>query len=488
MDELAETRSINHGGEGNACDSFWSKLRKHLPEILFWVCLFALLLFFHGFYSFLGGDDAWYYNVMSQTGMENIWSFAVFRYYNWTSRVLYEILGCYFVFNCALFLFLDLIIQMLAIWCLSRLVKGGGVLHLLVAAALYLMIPSVFYFDAGYIMTSLNYSWAVSACLLALVPLIDNLRGERVRWLDYVLGVLGLVYVAFCEMLTICVAIVSLIALIRSFQKKHLFAYSIVALVIGIGGTINFLVCPGENARLGAETTTWFPEFASFTVFDKAGEGFVFLAQSLFQTPFLTSTTKNNAAFDLFVILTCCYCLFISRKRAGIITSCSCLVFTFLEQYYFARVSKDPYHGVLNDFSLVLPWDNILFQFFVILSLLCILCLFYSVLSAFGFHCKTGWIIVGIVSLGMGMKLGIGFSPTVIASGTRMTLFLYIPLLIADFVLIEEIVTARPETRNVLLVVILSLGLFLYFNSFFSWYSVNPDSNGYFRLFPFSLF
>lgn len=488
MDELVEAQSIKHGNDGKTCDSLWRKLRKHLPEIIFWVCLFALLLFFHGFYSFLGGDDAWYYNFISEVGMSGLWTFPVYRYFHWTSRILYEFLGCYFVFHCGLFLFLDIAIEMLAIWGVSRIVKGYGVVHLLFSASLYLMIPSIFFFDTGYIMTSLNYSWAVSACLLALVPLVCYLREERIRWLDYVLGLLGLIYVSFCEMLTICVAIVSLIALVISIRRKRFSIYSLVAVLFGIGGTINFLVCPGESVRLNAETATWFPQFATFTVFDKAGEGFVFLAQYLFLTPFVASTAKNNAAFDLFILLLCFYSFFISKKRTSIVSSCCCLIFTTLEQYYFSRVTNASYSGFLNDFSLVLPWNNLLFQFFVILSLLCILCLLFSTISAFGYRRKTGWIIAGIVLLGMGMKLGIGFSPTVIASGTRMTLFLYVPLLIADFMLIQEIIAAKPETRFVVLASVGSLGLFLYFNSFFSWYVVSPESGGYFRLFPFSFF
>lgn len=419
-----------------------------------YILLFVLVLFFHLFTKFQYDDVLFSKYLINSSFME----FLIDRYHGWSSRIIIEsVLTLLTMQDMIIWRILDSLLITVGIYHILNFINTKNNNNIaIIGILLCLMYPFVDMSSAGWMATTLNYSWCFILGIISMIPLINDLHGKKTNTIIYVVSVLALIYATNQEQ---CCGIIFgflLIYLFNNYIKHHkINKYNIFALIIATLSLIFILTCPGNFERIILETATWYPEFANFDLFHKIYLGTV---------PTMGIFLTNGIIFPIFyIILNYCLINKINNKYIKCILIFNILFILSLTILKPLLINMFPsINTPLTIFTMnsIPPKDNNMI-IAILISVYLLLSSFLMLVKNFGFEN----IFPSILFIGGFMsRFIIGFSPTIFASGPRTSLFFYMFLIIISLMLIKELFDTDNVNENQKLIMNSTFTILVVFN------------------------
>ena len=432
--------------------------KKYSPIILFVALMFILHLIM-GF----NGDDIKYAKILNN---QTLIDYVNFRYYNWSSRIIIDtVLAILARQNMIIWKILDIVIYTCGVYYLIKLVnKNFSKKIAYLGVLLFLMYPFYEMASAGWISTTLNYSWCFAFGMISFIPLIYEYHGEKVNKYVYIVSFLALLYATNQEQSGALIFGFNLLYLLYSvINKKGINKFNLLATVISAAALIFVLTCPGNSIRFAQEVSYWYPEFASFTILQKSYLGLVTTFGNLIEQKIIfplfyiilsvcALISSQNKYFKYFCYFNIAFVLFItifntfidisvletSIKSLGsvpnVIKSSPLML---IPQIFKQIVNTVPFiTDTLKLFTYEgLPKVGINSIAIVIISLYFLISSCAMIVKAFPKNLFPLFIFLG----GFLSRFIVGFSPVIFPSGARVTIFLYFALIAITLMLIKNL-------------------------------------------------
>ena len=447
-------------------------IKKYFPFVLF----VGAMLILHAIMGF-NGDDIKYAKVLTN---QSLVDYINYRYYNWSSRLIIDgLLVILTHIDMIIWKILDVIIYTFGVYYIIKLVnKKYSKKMAYFGILLFLMYPFYEMASAGWISTTLNYSWCFAFGIISFIPLIYEVQGEKVNRYMYVISFLALLFATNQEQSGALIFAFNLLYLLNSLiNKKPVNKFNVLATVISAGALIFVFTCPGNTIRFAHEVAYWYPEFANFTILDKSYLGLVTTFGSLIEQKIL---------FPMFYIILSVFVLIRSEDKYlkyfcyfNIILVVFITVFnTFIDISILETslkslgnvpgvIKNSPLMAIHHMFEQIVnatPYLTETLKLFTYEGLpklsinsisIVVLCLYLLISScimlvkAFPKNLLPFFIFLG----GFVSRFIVGFSPVVFPSGARVTIFLYVALITLILMLLKKLYdnNAIPSRTQVIL-------------------------------------
>ena len=444
-------------------------IKKYYPYILF----FGLMLFLHLFMGFLGDDLKFSRYLTHKTLIE----YLTYRYFHWSSRLIIES----FLVNLTrhsmyLWAIIDTALYTIGVYYIIRLVNRDNNRNvMLFGLLLFLMYPFYDMASAGWMSTSLNYSWCFAFGMISFIPLIKRSYDEKINVFTYIIAILGLLYASNQEQACTLIFGFNILYMMNDLiRKRKVDKYNILALIVSSASLIFILTCPGNHVRFSMEIVKWYPEFAGFGIMEKMYLGTIptigillrdkmlFAVFYIILNALLLVKNKNrNLRYVLYfnmalMVLMCVFKTLMDvlsvedylhllpsiMDKSLIITALSPVkAFLSLMPLIYDSLSLFTYKGIPETLNLSAV-ATIVVSIYLLVSSCVMLYRNYGGNDLF----PTLLFMAGFIS-----SLIIGFSPSVFVSGPRTTIFFYIILITLTLMLIkklydDEIINTKWET------------------------------------------
>lgn len=463
----------------------------------------AFFIWTHSFTEANYSDDAWFSTMLDQY---SILGFLNWRFHTWSSRVILE--GILVVLAHSDFIvwrILDTLVCLLLVWAISQILDmQDWHAPLWITLSLFLLPVGILY-PAGWIATSTNYLWPLTAGMVSLVPLVRSLRGDiaqvdtsnkQLRILKKIASLLMLVVAANQEQIAAVLFGIYLCHLIGwyvvkrremaqemnaiEYEKKPQVYPFLPELVILLASLVFIVLCPGNTSRNIQEMSSWFPEYPNYSMGERL------LMGMLDTVAYFGAGRAKQIILIVFVgilILVLHYKYFRWSKvrdiepfkalmRWGfsaifgeaVLLALVLLGFPVRHMIEEGRLYHPSFYYDLMSNRYLPQHDQCLYQNWQIalelglygLAFLAILGLLWAVADS----AKEAVCMIVLMVLGMGSKAMLGFSPTVYASGYRTAFVGSVILLVLGLHLLQKL----PKKLRIgiyavyLLLVILMLG------------------------------
>lgn len=409
-------------------------------KILIPISILLLYLILWHINNPLQTGDFIYFNRVAHD--ENIWDFLINRYNNWSSRLLIEFV---LVSILKLPLFIFSIID-ISVWIGIALIikylflakQNFKLFYLLIA--LIIIYPMIDMNTAGYVATVTNYSWPMFAMFVSLIPIKYYLENKKLGIGNYFIFILSSLYACNSEQCCLILFLVYIYISILMLKNKKFSKLNIIIFIITICSLIFILTTPGNHIRQVSEIKTWLPEFAYLNLFQKG-----LLALIHFSYFYLI-----NSKMLILITILCFLLLIFSIQQNKIIYSVIDIFYYIF--YILIYIYKFPLfideNIIINNIINI----NILTIFQVLLSIILILGLiliFYlSLPEEMKFFNKIMYLLIPIC--GICSRLIMGFSPTVFASSTRPSIFLYFSIIIMIVIIYRKINIKNKHIQKII--------------------------------------
>ncbi len=407
-------------------------LRPHIlsrwTNLIPYACLVLFFSFIHFLIKSNYGDDLYYSRVLDGTGLI---PWLQSQYATWSSRLLLEA-TLVLVLRLPIIVWITLDIGMVLLLFSSLqflLAPAKQLRESMILALLVSMYPFFHMGSAGWATTTVIYLWPLSLAAYALGGMVRWLRGERIPWYSWLLYGSSAVYGCNNELIAMMVLAAGAAGLIYAVHNKRCLAVPLLAIVLSLGSLAFVLSAPGNSMRMASETLSWMPDFPGFSLFDKIRIGIVSTMEHFVSVP--------NAVLFLFLLL---IAIFVYRESSSFkkraVSALPLLIQVAYGAYFTVEklfFTKDINYSIpeLEPKSI----SGMMFQGTMILSFaVMILCIAFSLSWILRDKRK---LVLYLLALGAGLatRLSLSFSPTVLASGTRTYMLVYIVLLAMIFLL-----------------------------------------------------
>lgn len=435
-------------------------MNKNLKKMLPYIIFFILLLVIHLFMNF-SGDDTWFAKQLSN---QTLFKFLNFRYHNWTSRLIIEtLLTTLTRTSIYVWRILDTLIYTIGAYCIIKLInpkKNKDMI--LLGLALIFIYPYEKISSAGWVATTLNYSWCFVGGMLAFLPLIKKSQNEKVNVFIYIISIIGLLYAVNQEQACALIFGFNFLYLLNSiFKTKKIDKYNIFALIISTISLVFILTCPGNAVRTTKEITTWYPEFAKFGILQKTYLGFLPTVGMLLENKYLmaifytilgmsVALKTNKKAIKIFAYMSIILVLSITIFEP-LLLGIYPKIETSLSIFKLTQIPsiKDKYTLVALALSA-----------YISLSICVMLYMVYG---------KKNLLPLMIFVAGFMSRFIVGFSPTIFVSGPRTALFLNLMIVILTLMLVGKLYEEKKINQRwdlIIKIVFIGLAICTYINTF----------------------
>ena len=390
-------------------------------------------------------DDVWFSNSWNQEDF-HLFSWLSSRYQNWSSRVLIELV---LVSLCRLplpvFWAADSLVMVAAVYLIYKLFAPAhhkGLVSIIVCL-LFLCLPFNTYTFVGWIAGTLNYLWPTTALLTAVSAFQKISQNKPLPWYEVILFFLGAIFATQSEQTVVVLFAVALGFFIWSILQKRVHWISSAFLIISILGIIFVAVCPGNAMRSAHEITTWFLEYAGFSLLQKVDLSFSVVTWNFYYN--LPILVLILSSFMIYMVA--------EKHRSWKYRLIAVFPFAFViylqvlfkHNDFMTAIAGNRY-GIYSAGHLNLP--RFVFYGVLLLSFCLLLLSVYLILG----HNIRSIIGAGILLLGFASQAMLGFSPTVWDSGTRTGFILFISAIALFVYLLQEWnFKAKTATRMLLL-------------------------------------
>lgn len=385
---------------------------KYINTIVI-MCIFCIYIFINlNIKNMNTSDDAIFLKDFKLNYNGNYLSFFKFRYQEWTSRSIIEYFLTFFVQHIMLWRIVNAI-AMTTVSVLPAFIvkKNPTAFDITLNFLLFLLIPIGIIRETGWVATTTNYLWVMACGLVSVYPTIRYIRDQYVSKKMIFFSLMLSLYANNQEQMVILLILIfssCLFVLWKSNKKTGLVASF---LGVSILSLIYILTCPGNEARTIVETRNFLPGFPEYTLLYKIYLGYTTTLMHLYYNldPFIAFFSLSITALGL------------SRFRNWFHTILSCLpmVIYFFNQSIIEKITKN-YN--LSDGD----WHLSLTLIVTIVSILYILSIYVTCTNMQQFIISLIMLLVGLF-----IRMILGFSPTLWASGNRTYFFTYVIFMMA---------------------------------------------------------
>lgn len=302
-----------------------------------------------------------------------------------------------------------------------------------------LMYPFNAMNGSGWATTTIVYMWSLATCLFALIPIRKIWDGEKIKYWEYPLYTISLIFAANQEQTcSILCGSYILFSIFMIIKNKKIHPYMIIQSLFAIASIIFILTCPGNYIRSQQEVGDLFKDFEMLSFLDKVSLG-------------LTSTMgliikKRNLVYTMLSLLSVIYIFsnykekifrvvavipFLSILLLGIAAPIVNQVFPFFNSFRNFIVREEIMLTAAN-------CNNLLNIVPVVFACINFICLALSILLIFK-NLKNN-IAILVFLVGLASKIIIGFSPTVFSSVERSTIFFEFSMIIVMLLIWQELI------------------------------------------------
>ncbi len=407
--------------------------------------LFVLQLFLTIFITPNRYDDAWF---LEQVTGRSIIDFALSRYSTWTSRLLLEIAEC-FVLKTSKYLWVLIEAFMVALsgYSISRLFikKEEREQNNVMLLFMILIYPFNAMNGSGWATTTVVYMWPLATCLFALIPIKKIWDGEKIKFWEYPLYTMSLIFAGNQEQTcSILCGSYILFTILMIIKNKKIHPYMIIQSLFALASIIFILTCPGNYIRNQQEMGNLFKDFEMLSFLDKFSLG-------------LTSTMgliikKKNLVYAMLSLIVVIYIFSTYKEKLYRIVA----VIPFLSIFLLAIAAPItnqifPFIGSFRNFIIIeevmlnaANSNNLLNTVPLIFAFMNFICLALSILLIFK-NLKNN-IAILIFLVGLASKIIIGFSPTVFSSVERSMIFFEFSMIIVILLIWQELMKKTDKS------------------------------------------
>ncbi len=328
---------------------------------------------------------------------------------------------------------------------------------------LILLIPQKLFSEAGWMATSLNYLWPVALGIISLIPIRKCLDGEKIRWFEFPIYAICLIFAENMEQVAAVLFTVYLLFTIYFIAKRKLRFSIFMMLLLSIASLVFILLCPGNSARANTEVRNWFVDYLMYNNIDKLFIG-LYSTMQYFIIHF-------NAIYFLFTVS---FAITIFKKYQNIGYRAISTIPIFMGVAFnvgenlLHYIFEDLYHGFSwfeTENRIYLDVDNLTqvsTYMPVFCSLVTLACLAVSVYLTFRQNHKA---IVPLLILCAGIcsKFIMGFIVTVFASSNRTSFIFMICMLILMVMMLDQ---SKEKTLKSYLNILIIVAIFMVMNHF----------------------
>ncbi|WP_010249424.1 DUF6056 family protein [Acetivibrio cellulolyticus] len=408
---------------------------RYFPFVVFTLGM----LLFHSTIKLGWGDDHEYLMVLNKSNL-NVMPFIIHRYFNWSSRVIIEPFLIKLVHFQWLWRILDTAVMVIMSVSISKLIPSSDIRRSnWIIAGIIFIYPISHMSTAGWIATTMNYSWPLAFGLFSMIPIKKILFDEKIKSFEYIFYITALLFALNQEQMCAIVLSVYLVFTIYLIIKKRPNLFMFVQSILGIASIIFILTCPGNYVRKISEVKRWFPEYPNMSLLRKIEMGY---SSSLFQF-----IINPNIIFTLFSGLLL-ICMIITNKKGlykvmAAVPFATSIIFGYLGGLLvevlpivdFVKNSMTEFGTGIEIFSVTSWLPDVIITFSLVSVLFSLYVIFenkkYSMLSIF------------IVLLGFGSRIIMAFSPTIWASSLRTFIFMYFAFIICSVILFQVILDSK---------------------------------------------
>lgn len=384
---------------------------------LLWVFLFI----YHLKFLMVGGDEEFFGAVITNS---DLLTFSIKEYQTWSSRQILELFECIFGWLPKLvWRVVNPLVAALLAACMAKATgadKNREACFLL--CGLIIIYPWETLADAGWISTTLVYLWPAAFGSLALLPLLNALRGEKTpKWL-YIAAIPAMLYACNMEQSLIFILLslicgVIYIIITKKYAPKYLISQVIIALLM----LTYTLTCVGNTMRTEVDASNYFQNFKMLSPLSKFEMGLSFtLSQVIYKRSYVF-------LFFTLILMLAVFCRHKSvfyRIMGAVPFAVTAVLGTYqkITLSIFPALSffTDSYTGQgminLSNCSILTAYIPMLLLYGVFA--LCVVDLYLI----FG-HTPKALATILVFGIGLGTRVAMGFTPSIGISGGRTGLF-----------------------------------------------------------------
>lgn len=363
-------------------------------------------------------DDAIFLNDFTKN-YNNYGDYLIARYNNWSSRSIIELIMIFFVQHTFLWkIFNSIAMTIIAVLPNYMVNTQPKIIGFMLNSCLFLLIPIEIIKETGWVATTTNYLWVAAASLITLYPVIMYIKKQNVPKFLWFLAIIFSFYANNQEQMTIVLFLIWIVSIFTLLRIKRSIMPVIPFFIITLGSLFYILLCPGNELRNVQEITQRLPEFANYSLFYKIYLGYCSTLIHLFY--------QYNPLIAMFSLSITTMGLLRSKNIRMVIISLFPMVMYFINQNLQEWIQK----------SYSLSNQKIYFSLILLLSFTAFIYIFSIFNSCQSL--KDFYLVIGTLLLGLIVRMILGFSPTIWASGNRTYFFTYLLLIIGVLINFNE--------------------------------------------------
>lgn len=298
--------NIQQSVNGHLSKKLWSNVKNkwssnwrhlYLPYLL----LISVITIYHLLLSpELFSDDIFFSSALEKAGLLE---FLDGRYNGWSSRLFIEAVLVIISQHMWLWVVFDILVYGIAAITLAYITNNlrYGNYFVVVMALTY---PFMHMWSAGWMTTTLNYLWPITALLVAFIPVKRYIDGQLLRWFDYLLFFVPLLFAISLEQGAGVAGILLVLSMGYLFlNKKKIPIFLPIGLALNIIQVIAILASPGNAYRLSV-LHNLMPILDEFSIFDKVTTFLRLIEQEFFAAT--TNLTYISFCVVLFILVVIC--------------------------------------------------------------------------------------------------------------------------------------------------------------------------------------
>lgn len=347
--------------------------------------------------------------------------FLSWRVNTWSGRVILEgLLYLILTLPYPVFAFINSLIILGTLYALRKLLEWGW-LETTVLSLLLFLFPMDGLIEVGIQPGAINYIWALAAAVTALLPLQMIYRGKQIRWYHNIGFGAAAVIGCNMEQTAAIVFCFYLLAVVYFVKTKKLQPILFSQMLLSVLSLIFIMTCKGNAARVIQETATYWNEFEKLSVVQKLWNGWFTTVEYFYST--------REVPFLIFIAALCVW-LWIKYKKVNLFTICGTLPLLGRAVIWAGRFPDAMLGTRIREWAAGVRYENGVLQAppipvypQVILYTVFFLMIGVAVYGSFR-SLEEKALVLLILTAGFATRLIMGFSPTLIASGTRTFFFM----------------------------------------------------------------
>ncbi len=397
-------------------------------------------------------DDIYFSSALSN---HTFIDFLKMRYLNWSSRLLIESLLIILSRVVFVWKILDVFIMVSIGIILSKLfnptnnIKTNFII-------LYFMIFFQYILSgtAGWIATTLNYTWIFAFALISFIPIKKVLENKSFRWYEYIFYSICTLFSSNQEQMIVVIFSTLLIFNIYLIYIKKFSIYIFFQFILNILSFIFIVSSSGNSIRKIREMSVHFPEFSEISIFRKLEIGF--------------SSTLSKYIFNLNLIFTAFVLLlfiaiFIKYKYKLKFIICGSIPLFITLSFGAFKPIISQFFPYINDIpnSLTKTGTNISLSSLItwipdIILATTFLFIIISLYLLFD-NKKIALFTIFILFIGFASRIVMSLSPTIWVSGDRTFIFMHFSFIIISIFIYNKIRDIIKNNKIIYIDLIFSL-------------------------------